>query len=219
MDVVRLLTRPRGSRVSRRRTTYSRYHRSVRLVLLVIALCTIGVLPAPRGRGLRADRRTNARSSKSANASSPAAIRTLEQLLAKQPKDLKALNLLGIALIGAGRRDEANTRFRAALAIDPRFVPARKNLAINEYQAGRLDEAQRHLEEVVKDAPDDEIARVHLGEIHFQRKQRREALPHYEQARARIAQNPRWTLHYAICLLDGGRTRGGRRRPRSSSAR
>ncbi len=136
----------------------------------------------------------------------PAAIRTLEQLLAQQPKDLKALNLLGIALIGAGRRDEANARFRAALAIDPRFVPARKNLAINEFQAGRLDDAQRHLEEVVKDAPDDEVARVHLGEIHFQRNERRKALPHYEQARARIAQNPRWTLHYAICLLDGART-------------
>ena len=135
----------------------------------------------------------------------PAAIGTLERLLAQHPKDLKALNLLGIALIGADRRDEANARFRAALAIDPRFQPARKNLAINEFQAGRLDEAQRHLEEVIKDAPDDEVAQLHLGEIHFERKRRGDALSHYERARARVTQNPRWMLHYAICLIDGGR--------------
>lgn len=180
----------------------------VRLASLVIALCTIGIVPAdaaPRAADCGPTPYECA-VAQVGKREFPAAIRTLEQLLAQHPNDLKALNLLGIALIGANRRDEANARFRAALAIDPRFLPARKNLAINEFQAGRLEDARRHLEEVVKDAPDDEIARVHLGEIYFQRKQRREALPHYEQARARIAQNPRWTLHYAICLLDGART-------------
>jgi tetratricopeptide (TPR) repeat protein len=179
----------------------------VRLVLLVIALCTMNNVPTPAAPQTAACGPTlyDCAIAQVGTREFGAAIRTLEQLLAQAPKDLKALNLLGIALIGADRRDEANARFRAALAIDPRFHPARKNLAINEFQAGRLDEAQRHFEEVVKDAPDDEIVQVHLGEIHFHRKRRSDALPHYERARARVAQNPQWTLHYAICLLDGGR--------------
>src|SRR5206468_12886042 len=45
-----------------------------------------------------------------------AAIGDLEPHLAAAPRDLKALNLLGIALTGAGRRDAANERFRRALA-------------------------------------------------------------------------------------------------------
>ena len=50
-----------------------------------------------------------------------AAIATLERLVAQAPRDLKALNLLGIALTGAGKPEDAIPRFRAALAIDPRF--------------------------------------------------------------------------------------------------
>ena len=69
-------------------------------------------------------------------------IRYLEKQLAAAPRDLKALNLLGIALTGAGRKDEANRRFAEALALDPRFYPARKNLAINEYDSGRVEVAE-----------------------------------------------------------------------------
>ena len=65
------------------------------------------------------------------------AIRLIEQVLARPPSDLKALNLGGIALTGAGRIDEANARFREAIRLDPRFYPALKNLAINEFTAGR----------------------------------------------------------------------------------
>lgn len=40
------------------------------------------------------------------------AIQALERILAKTPGDLKALNLLGIALTGEGKKDAANPRFR-----------------------------------------------------------------------------------------------------------
>jgi tetratricopeptide (TPR) repeat protein len=131
-----------------------------------------------------------------------AAIATLEQLIAKAPKDLKALNLLGIALTGAGRPEDAIARFRAALAIDPRFTPALKNLAVNEFTAGRVASAQQHFEEVLAQTPNDEIAHLHLGEIHFQRNAFTAALPYYEKSGARVTQNPLWILHYATCLLD-----------------
>ena len=135
------------------------------------------------------------------------AIPYLERQLASAPRDLKALNLLGIALTGAGRKDAANDRFRRALAVDPRFYPALKNLAINEYDAGRLDEARRHLEQALELVPRDEIANLYLGEIHYAAKRTREALAHYEQSGERYTQDPRFTLHYARVLLDAARTK------------
>jgi tetratricopeptide (TPR) repeat protein len=133
------------------------------------------------------------------------AIRSLGGVLQASPRDLKALNLLGIALTGAGRIDEGDQRFQQAIAIDPTFYPALKNLAVNEFTRGRFTESQRHFEMVLKLAPGDEIAHLHLAEIHFKRKQLGAALEHYEQAAARVAQDPTWTLHYARSLLEKGR--------------
>ena len=135
-----------------------------------------------------------------------AAIPTLERLVTRTPSDLKALNLLGIALTGAGKPDAANVRFRAALAIDPRFAPALRNLAVNEFRSGRTDAALRHFEDVLRQSPDDEIAHQHVGEIHFQGKQYRLALPHYEKSLTRVMQQPPVMLHYATCLLEQRRT-------------
>jgi predicted Zn-dependent protease len=133
-----------------------------------------------------------------------AAIRTLHQILKQSPRDLKALNLLGIALTNAGRMDEANQRFQQALKLDPTFYPALKNLAINEFNTGRLAEARRHFDQVLTRVPEDEVAHVHLAEIHYQAKGLRAALPHYEKAQRRVFQNPTWMLHYAACLLEQG---------------
>jgi tetratricopeptide (TPR) repeat protein len=133
------------------------------------------------------------------------AIRYLDQRLAAAPRDLKALNLLGIALTGAGRREEANRRFRAALAIDPTFYPALKNLAVNEHDAGRVPAARAHFERVLTLAPTDEIAHVYLAEIDFGARRCPAALEHYAKAGGRIARNPAWALHYGHCLLEAHR--------------
>jgi tetratricopeptide (TPR) repeat protein len=134
------------------------------------------------------------------------AIATLEPLVTAASDRLRTLNLLGIALTGAGRIDEADNRFREALRLDAAFYPARKNLAVNEFTRGRIDEAAREFERVLAAAPADEIAHVHLGEIAFQRRQPATAIGHYEQAGARVMQDPSWALHYAACLLDDNRT-------------
>ena len=134
------------------------------------------------------------------------AIAGLQQILARTPGDLKALNLLGIALSAAGRIDEANARFREALSLAPDFLPARKNLAVNEFNEGRLVSAEGLFNQVLARTPDDEIAHLHLGEIHYARKQFAAAVPHYEKGRARLQTNPPWVLHYAACLLEEGLT-------------
>jgi tetratricopeptide (TPR) repeat protein len=130
----------------------------------------------------------------------------LDKQLAAAPRDIKALNLLGIALTGAGRQEAANARFREAVAIDPTFYPALKNLGVNEYDAGQYDAARGHFEQVLKLAPADDVAHVYLGEIAFRARRHREALAHYEKATARVASSPLWTLHYGRSLLQAGRT-------------
>ena len=55
------------------------------------------------------------------------AILLLQQILDRSSSDLKARNLLGIALSATGRRKEANEQFRKVLALEPKFTPALKN--------------------------------------------------------------------------------------------
>ena len=126
-----------------------------------------------------------------------AAIQFLKEALRQDPRNLKALNLLGIALTESGHIDQANARFKLALAIDPGFVPARKNLAVNEFDQRHLSESASDLNLVLKDTPADPIAHIYLAEIDYQRKNFGLALPHYEKAGARVASNPVWTLRSA----------------------
>jgi len=63
---------------------------------------------------------------------------------------LKARNLLGIALMTSGHREEATVQFKKALQVDPRFHPALKNLAINELAVGQNKDAKIHFEQAVK---------------------------------------------------------------------
>lgn len=140
------------------------------------------------------------------------AIRVLERHLAAAPRDVRARNLLGIALTGAGRIVEGVARFREALAVDPRFTAARKNLGVAEFNRGRLAEARRHLEVVLSESPEDDVAHVHLAEIEFRSGEYEAALRHYDQAAARVAQNPEWVRHHAAVRFEAGVRLGKARR-------
>ena len=130
----------------------------------------------------------------------PVAIRALQQELQESPHNLKALNLMGIALTESGRIEEANTQFQQALAIDESFYPARKNLAINEFNSHHLPEAATNLSRVVQAVPDDAIAHIYLGEIDFEKKQYDAAIRNYSKAGNRVSLNTAWTLHFAQSL-------------------
>jgi len=129
------------------------------------------------------------------------AIRSLKLALQESPHDLKSLNLLGIALTGAGHSDQANQTFKEALEVDPHFYPARKNLAINEFDRKRFTEAAAEFHRVLLDAPEDEVTHIYLGEISFQRNDLDSAVKSYDKGRHRIAQKGVWIVHYAQCLL------------------
>jgi tetratricopeptide (TPR) repeat protein len=132
----------------------------------------------------------------------PAAMDVLEKLIAESPGNVKALNLLGIALAGAGDLVQANQRLRQALEIDPGFLPAIKNLSINEFRLGEIDHAEAGLETVLKSSPNDEVAHLFLGEIAYGGKRYAAAAANYEKA---LPQLYPVLLHYAECLLSLGR--------------
>ena len=132
----------------------------------------------------------------------PAATGVLEKLIAAAPRNVKALNLLGIALSEAGNLEEANQRLRQALQVDPEFTPALKNLSLNQFRLGHLEEAETGLETVLKSSPNDEVTHLYLGEIAYGAKRFAEAASHYEKSRAQAYPV---VLHYAECLLETGR--------------
>jgi len=111
-----------------------------------------------------------------------AAIPLLNKILSAAPGDLKARNLLGIALMSSGHRAEANAQFQKVLRQDPRFHPALKNLAINEFDMGLKKESKLHFEQAVKLVPNDAVVHFHLGQIYFQEERYQAAANHFELA-------------------------------------
>src|SRR5262249_25987255 len=110
------------------------------------------------------------------------AIPVLEKLLAASPNDLKARNLLGIALLNSGRRDEGAVQFRKAIAVDPAFYQALKNLALIELAQHKRADARTHLEQVLKSAPNDVAVHFNLGELDYGDKRYAQAAMHYERS-------------------------------------
>jgi tetratricopeptide (TPR) repeat protein len=105
-------------------------------------------------------------------------IELLRQLLEREPDNLKALNLVGIALTGKGDLAGANREFQHAVGINPRFVPALKNLALNEFTQKNVAAAEKHFSQALAAAPDDPVIHAYLGHIAYSRNQYQKAAAH-----------------------------------------
>lgn len=130
------------------------------------------------------------------------AIPVLQKIVTSSPRDLKARNLLGIALLSAGRKEEASAEFRRVLALDPDFAPALKNLAVDEFALGQRDEARIHFERLLQSTPADPVAHFYLGEICFGKRDFGCALQHYEQGGALEVQDPQAALRAARSAVE-----------------
>ncbi|MBO0797324.1 MAG: tetratricopeptide repeat protein [Blastocatellia bacterium] len=129
-------------------------------------------------------------------------IAVLRKLLEQSPDDIKAHNLLGIALTNAGKIEEADAHFQKAIELNPRFYPALKNLAINEIRLDRSESARTHLEQALQIEPNDPVIHLALGEIHFQAKRFPEAASHFDRSRDLPFKEPRTLLNYATSCLE-----------------
>lgn len=134
------------------------------------------------------------------------AIPLLQRILDRSPNDLKARNLMGIALSAAGRREEANEHFTKALAQDSNFVPALKNLALNELAMGQAQDAKRHFETALKSTPLDTTCHLGLAEIAFAAHDFNAAVVQYQQSGELAVKDPQVTLRFADSFLETKQT-------------
>jgi tetratricopeptide (TPR) repeat protein len=133
------------------------------------------------------------------------AIPALEKLLAASPKDLKARNLLGIALLNSGRRDEAAVQFRKAIAVDPTFYQALKNLALVELAQSKRADARTHLDQVLKFAPNDVAVHFHLGELDYGDRRYAQAVVHYERSMELVVKDSNAGVRAMQASLNAGK--------------
>lgn len=131
-------------------------------------------------------------------------IAALRSLLKAQPDDLKANNLMGIALTMKGQPQAANTFFRTALKMEPGFFSARKNLAINELQLNEIPQAEQDFEAVLKAIPSDPVTNMYMGRVAFSQKDCPAALQHFNLAGDWLEKDKRLSVMRAECEADLG---------------
>ncbi len=130
-------------------------------------------------------------------------ITMLKQILAASPDNLKARNLLGIALTNKGDLAGANREYRQILKAAPKFYAALNNLAINELALKDVASAERHLNAALKLAPNDPVIHAYLGEIAFSREDYTNASSHLSRA-GQFLEQPSVATHLAQSYLETG---------------
>ncbi len=132
----------------------------------------------------------------------------LQPLLRKNPQDLKALNLAGLAYTGKGDLRGANDYFQKALRIRPDFVPALKNMGVNEYTLRDYVSSEKHLNLVLRQLPEDPVANLYAGEIAYTQGRFKQAAEELGRAPAFTSRNSTLAAHLGISLANSGDSRG-----------
>lgn len=109
-------------------------------------------------------------------------ISLLSRILAAEPRNVQAHNLLGIALTGKYELSKANAEYRKALRVEPGFVPALKNLAINELAENDPASALKHFNAALHLMPRDPVVHAYLGKMAYSRRDYHEAVKHLEKS-------------------------------------
>ncbi|MBN2193358.1 MAG: tetratricopeptide repeat protein [Polyangiaceae bacterium] len=92
-----------------------------------------------------------------------AAAQEWSRALALNPGEWRAHNSLGVALVEAGRVDEAIVHYREALRLNPQYAEAYNNLGEAFSGRGVVQEAVAQFEEAVELDPGYTVARANLG--------------------------------------------------------
>jgi predicted CXXCH cytochrome family protein len=102
------------------------------------------------------------------------------------------------------RPSDAEAALRAALGLDPHFVPALVNLADLFRVQGREADGERILQQALRDAPDSAEALHALGLLRVRQGRRAEALEFLHRAVQRRPESTRFAYVYAVALHGTG---------------
>src|SRR5215470_11391071 len=131
-------------------------------------------------------------------------IAILRPLLASEPRNLKARNLLGIALTQKGDLPAADAEYAKALEVDPRFYPALSNLAINEFTLKDFSASEKHFQQAFALKPDDPVVNSFLGKVTFKRGEYARAAQYLRKAEPLFAQEPALAVALVQSELETG---------------
>jgi len=132
------------------------------------------------------------------------AIAILRPLLTSEPRDLKTLNLLGIALTQKGDLTAANREFLRALELDSKFYPALENLAANEFTLKDYGASEKHFLEALKFVPDDSAVNSFLGKITFKHGEYARAAQYLRKSGSLFLQEPALAVALVQSELETG---------------
>jgi tetratricopeptide (TPR) repeat protein len=137
------------------------------------------------------------------------ALPELERAVAENPALPAVHSMLGRALVGVGRRDDAIAAFRSELARNPNDFDSNLYVGLFLKDDGKLDEAQEHLKRAGRLRPQDPAVLYMLGSLHLAAGRPEEArralstvterVPTYRQAHVLLA-----TAYYRLKNKDQG---------------
>ena len=116
---------------------------------------------------------------------------------------------LNLGLLDVRRRqfDNADTEYKTALRLDPRFVPALVNLADLERARGRDAAAAELLRQAMAVEPNNAAIRHAMGLLLIRQRNNGAALPFLKEASELAPENARYGYVYAIALNAAGQSR------------
>lgn len=135
----------------------------------------------------------------------------LEEYLVDEPKDERALCLLGCAYTELQNFDPAKESFQSALTANPECLDAHANLGMLLYAEGNLDSALRHLKHAIE--LDDTLFQLHIniGHVHRFKGSSDEAIMHYRKAIEINSQaSGEAFMHLGILLFYAGEYAGAK---------
>jgi tetratricopeptide (TPR) repeat protein len=122
------------------------------------------------------------------------------------PREPRAHNGLGAALVEGGQVDEAIVHYRKALEIDPDYPGALTNLGLALARQGKLDEAIPTFEQVLRLDPEHPGGHTNLGAALLEKGRGEEAVAHCRRALEMSPGDPRVQANLAMALASTGKT-------------
>lgn len=128
-----------------------------------------------------------------------------DQLARRNTKDVGSRTLAAVIAHTKNALEDAKTRYRAILEIDPNAPVAANNLAWIYAEEGRdLDEALRLAQTAARAAPDRSDIQDTIGWIYYKKDLPSLAIPPFEQAVAKDPDNALYHLHLGMAFAKNG---------------
>jgi putative PEP-CTERM system TPR-repeat lipoprotein len=112
------------------------------------------------------------------------ALEVIDAVVRRYPRNVDAVNLLGVARVAAGDRAGGRAAYEKALTINPRYQPARLNLVRLDVAEGKPDAARLRLTELLKVSGNDGAAMYEFALLEEQSGRPAEAIAWLEKARS-----------------------------------